>query len=420
MDMPQLYYRFGVALVIGILVGLQREHAYETPDREMFAGVRTFALMSLAGTTAAMVADRLQSPGIFLSILLLIGAYVGMAYWLAAVRGDIGLTTEVAALLTMLAGALCYLGELAIAVALAVTTTVLLSLKMQMQQLVRRLTREDIYATLKLAVITAIVLPVLPNRAPATVPFDVLNPYKIWLMVIFISGISFLGYGLNKVVGAHRGITLTGLFGGLASSTAVTLSFAQRSQKEARLAAPFAIAILLSWIMMFLRILVEVAALNRALLARLWIPVGLAGAAGLLYGLFLWLRRREAGDEDVRLTNPFELGPAIKFGLLYAVILVIGRTASLYFGNTGVYLSSIMAGIADVDAITLSMAELSRAGNGLDIAVAARSVVLAALSNTVVKGMMVVSLGSMELRRHFLPGFVLIFLVGVLGALVLI
>jgi uncharacterized membrane protein (DUF4010 family) len=413
MDTTTLFYRFGVALAVGLLVGLQREYAKGGSGTAIFAGERTLALMGLVGCTAAMVADVLDSAWAFIGIFLAQSGLIAIAHFVDARRGKVGLTTEVAALMTTLAGALCYWDCLPLAVALAVTTTVLLSLKVEMDMFVQRITREDIYATLKFAVITAIVLPVLPNREVVdTPPFDVLNPHKIWLMVVFISGISFLGYLLVKLVGPRHGIGLTGLLGGLVSSTAVTLSFSQRSKRQCGLAKPFALAIMVAWTVMFLRVVVEVAALNSTLLGVLWLPMAASVLAGLGYCVFLYFSQRTAEAGEVQVSNPFELGPAIKFGLIYAVILLASNAAQLYLGNTGLYLSSTLSGLADVDAITLSVAELSWTG-GLELSVGARAIVLAAMSNTVVKGGIVLSSGSGALRRALLPGFVLMLVAGV-------
>jgi uncharacterized membrane protein (DUF4010 family) len=416
MDTTTLFSRFGVALAIGLLVGLQREYAKGGSGTEIFAGERTLALMGLVGCTAAMVAEVLSSAWAFIGIFLAQSGLIAIAYFVDARRGKVGLTTEVAALMTTLAGALCYWDYLPLAVALAVTTTVLLSLKVEMNMFVQRITREDIYATLKFAVITAIVLPVLPNREIVDAPpFNVLNPYKIWLMVVFISGISFLGYVLVKLVGSRQGIGLTGLLGGMVSSTAVTLSFSQRSQRQCGLAKPFALAIMVAWTVMFSRVVVEVAALNPALLGVLWLPMAASVLAGLGYCFFLYFSQRTAEQGEVEVSNPFELGPAIKFGLIYAAILLASNAARLYLGNTGLYLSSVLSGLADVDAITLSVAELSRTGD-LSLSVGARAIVLAAMSNTVVKGGIVLSGGSRALRLALLPGFVLMLIAGVVVA----
>jgi uncharacterized membrane protein (DUF4010 family) len=422
--MPQhtLFYRFGVALFIGLLVGLQREYSYDEEDKphqKTFAGVRTFTLMALAGCTAAYVAQLLESPWVFIGIVAVLGGLVGIAYFVSASRGETGITTEVAAVFIILVGALAFWDEMALAVALGVVTTALLSLKGELHRFAERISREDILATLKFAVITAIVLPVLPNQSFWPAPFDVLNPYKIGLMVVLISGISFLGYVLVKVVGSQRGVGLTGLLGGLVSSTAVTLSFSQRSQKDVQLAKPFALAITIAWTVMFARVLVVVGALSLPLLQVVWLPITAAGLAGLAYGAYLYFAPHvDEEAEEVSVTNPFELGPAVTFGLLYGVILLVSRAAQLYFGDTGVYISSILSGLADVDAITLSMAELSGQG-ALTLETAARAITFAAMSNTVVKGSIVLSSGSPSLRRAFLPGFLLMLVTGVSVAILL-
>ena len=215
------------------------------------------------------------------------------------------------------------------------------------------------------------------------------------------------------MVGPRQGIGLTGLLGGLVSSTAVTLSFAQRSQDEAELARPFALAITVAWTMMFARVLVEVAALNTRLLRVLWVPMAAAGAVGLAYCVYLYFAQRTDQEGKVGLSNPFELGPAVKFGLIYAAILLFSNAAQTYLGSTGVYISSVVAGLTDVDAITLSMAELSRATGGVDLSTAARSIVLAAMSNTAVKGGIVLTSGAPALRRALLPGFILILITAI-------
>ena len=411
-----IFIRFAAALFIGALVGLQREHASDGQDQRsnVFAGVRTFMLMSLAGALAAYVAEILETPWIFVATAFPIGLLILAAYVVTSMQGDVGMTTEVAAVITVLTGALCFWGYLEIAVALGVTTTALLSFKPELRGLATRLTDEDILATLKFAIISAIILPVLPNESFWPAPFDVLNPYKIWLMVVLISGISFLGYVLIKILGTRQGIGLTGFLGGLVSSTAVTLSFAQRSQKEKQFIKPFTVAVIIAWTVMFARVLVEVLIVNSALLSTVWLPIVAAGVSGLGYGIYLYAQRIDAGTSTVEVSNPFELKPAITFGLLYGVILLTARAAQLYFGDTGIFVSSILSGLADVDAITLSMSELSRIGDISNVT-AARAIVLATLSNTVVKGGLILTTGSKEMRKAILPGFLLILAVGLIS-----
>ncbi len=411
-----LFYRFGVALLIGLLVGLQREYAFRRRQQagdiqhkeELLAGARTFPLIALLGCSAAFLADTLGAPLVFVSAVGVLGLLLAVAHYHLLREGDSGLTTEVAALVTICIGALCFEGYLEIAAALGVGTAVLLAMKVQTHTLARTIESEDVYATLKFAVITVIVLPVLPQTSYGPPPFDVLVPYNVWLMIVFISGISFLGYVLIKVVGARRGVGLTGILGGLASSTAVTLTFTQRSRTVEHLERPFALAILLAWTIMYIRVLLEVAALNLPLLRFVWLPVVVAMGVGLAYCAYLY-QTFEVEDEEEpdEFKNPFELGPAITFGVLYAIILVVANAAQAYMGDAGVYLSSIVSGFADVDAITLSMAQLSQGGEGIDLRTAARSIVLAAAANTVLKGGLVLSVGSDALRRAILPGFVL-------------
>jgi len=411
---PTLFYRFGASLAIGVLVGLQREHAHGGSDKELFAGVRTFALISLLGSSAALTADELGTPLGFVGLLLPMGGLIVAAYFVGTwKRGGVGLTTEIATLLTYAAGAFCYWNHLPLAAAVGVATTALLSLKPEMHAFADRITREDVYATLEFAVITVIVLPILPNRGYGPAPLDVLNPREIWLMVVLISGISFLGYVLIKLVGPTHGITLTGLLGGIISSTPVTLSFSQRSREKEDLARPFALAITVAWAISYVRILAEVAALNPALLARVWLPLVAAASMGLAYSAYLYVRQPTREEGEVPFKNPFELGTALQFGLLYAVVLVIAKAAQIYTGDLGVYLSSFIAGLPDVDAVTLSMARLARPEGGLSAVVGARAIVLGAMANTLAKGAIVLSAGAPGLRRRILPSVVMMLTAGV-------
>ncbi len=402
-----LFYRFGAALLIGLLVGLQREYAHlqQKQEEKSFGGTRTFALLGLLGCTAAFLADLTDSALAFVVIVAIAGGLIMIAYVVTAREGSLGMTTEAAAVTTLLAGAICFWGELAIAAALGVAMTVLLELKLQTRKLASNITHSDVYATLTFAVITLIILPVLPSGSYGPPPFDVLVPYNIWLMVVFISGISFLGYMLIKIVGARRGVGLTGLLGGLASSTAVTLSFSQRSRNVSGLERPFAMAILLAWSVMFVRVMVEVAVINQALLRIVWIPLTAALVVSAAYCIYLY-RVQSTGkqEEQDMFKNPFELGPALTFGLIYAAILLAANTARLYLGDTGIYLSSLASGLADVDAITLSLAKLSKDTQNLELQTAARGIVIAAVSNTLVKGGIVLSMGSKALRKVILPG----------------
>jgi uncharacterized membrane protein (DUF4010 family) len=418
LDLVTIFYRFGVALVLGALVGLEREHAQETtrPAEEEFAGLRTFSFIGLLGCGAAFIHD-LGLEWFFPVAFLAFAGMVSVAYVVSASAGARGMTTEVTALLVFLIGGLAAWGQVELAAALAVVVTLFLSLKSSLQRWVARIEREDIYATLKFAIITVIVLPLLPDQGYG--PYNVLNPREIWLMVIFISGINFAGYVLGKVLEARRGILLTGLVGGLASSTAVTLGFSQRSRNEPGLARAFVLGITAASVLMFGRVWVAAVAINSSLAEGLLVALGLPLVVGVVWCLYLYYTERPTGPGEVTFSNPFQLEPAIKFGLLFAGVLLLAEWTQDTLGSAGVYLSSLASGLTDVDAITLSMARLSSAG---DIAsdVAIRAVVLATVSNTVVKGGMVLTLGAPVLRRYALAIFGSLVVSGMLAALLLV
>lgn len=416
----EVFARFGLALAIGILIGIQREYSFQDSKTGadesggLFAGVRTFGLIGLLGAAAALLGDFFDSPVPLVVVFLIVGVFLAVTYFVDAWRGDVGLTTEAAALLVLVSGSFAYLGHTAIAAGLGVATAVLLSMKLEMRRFITGLTDSDVAAAMKLAFISVIILPVLPNQTyDVPVPFNVLNPFKIWLLVVLISGISFVGYVLTKVVGADRGITLAGILGGLASSTAVTLSFTERSKDNEPLARLFALPIMLAWTVMFGRVVLAVGAVNQELARELWVPMGAAMSVGVVYSGYLYVRsRRQKTTSTVELSNPFELGPAIKFGLLFAAVLLIAKLAQELFSTTGIFVAAIVSGLADADAIALSMAELQAEGS-VELATAAQASVMAAVANTFAKGGIVFAGGAVALRKALLPGFIGMMAVGV-------
>ena len=336
LDPLELLFRFGIAIAIGFAIGLQRELGKGKKSRRIPAGERTFALLGLGGALAAMLADVFQSPIVFIVIIALLSILAGFSYFIGAWREDrIGYTTEVAVLITIMTGALSYWGLLALAVAIGVSTTVILSIKFQTTQLVRALTPEDVNSALQLAVISAIVLPVLPQTIALPPPFDVLVPFKLWLMVVFISGLSFLAYASIKILGSEQGIGVTGFLGGLVSSTATTATFSQRSRERPDLGLPFAFAVMVAWTTMFPRVLVLVGVLNRQLLDRVWLPMLISGLVGLGYAIYLYLRQRVAESSDIEFTNPFDLGLADSLWRSLRRSLVVGSWRSDIFWRLG-------------------------------------------------------------------------------------
>ena len=423
-----LIRNFAIALFIGALVGIEREKKKASEPSNGIGGLRTFILFAEAGAVAAWLSTATGSGYVFVGIGALVTAVVIAGYWAneRAHPGQHGLTTEVAALVVYLLGGATLFGHPEIAVALAIVTSALLAFKQPLHGAVGKLGTDDIYAGLTLLIATFIVLPLLPDR-PID-PWGALNPYKLWWLVILISGLSLVGYVAVRWLGPQRGTSLTGFFGGLVSSTAVTLSFARRSREEPALAAAIATGLLLAWGTMSGRVIVEVAIVNRGLLRGVAVPivamgvVGLAAAAWFYYRAGAGHRARAKAEADaarnVPLTNPFSLYSAVKFGLFFAAVLLVVKLVQDYAaGAAGFYAVSALAGATDVDAITLSMATYAKNGGSPEIAVT--SIVIAALANTAVKAGMVLVLGASVLRGRIAAAAGGILAAGAIALLVL-
>jgi len=411
-DQTELFAGLGVAIGVGFLIGLQREQQSAGGDASSrnLGGIRTYPLAALLGAACALLARPFGAWIVGAGLVVLL-VPIAIAYADEVRRDrDRGITSEVAFVLTFLLGALALTPEvlpglktrLLATAAAGVAAAALLSLKRPLHDWVARVSSEDMYATVKFAILAVIVLPLLPDRTYG--PYDVVNPFHVGLMVTLIAGISFAGYVAVRVLGPGRGLGVTGLLGGLASSTAVTLSFAGRVKRDPDVAAPCALGIVLASTVMAVRVVAEVAVVNPGLVQAVAVPVGSMTAAGLAATLFLYRARRSStGAEPVRIANPFELGSALKLGAVFVVVLLVARAAQEHLGTTGIYAAGALGGLTDVDAITLSMARLER--QGLDPRTAATTIFLAVGSNTVVKAGMTVVLGGWTLGRRTLPAF---------------
>jgi uncharacterized membrane protein (DUF4010 family) len=403
-------------LGLGVLLGLERERKKTPTD---FAGVRTLGLLGLTGGLAAFFDQELERPWLAVALFGAAAGLVVVSYAASSQRGELGVTSELSALLSFALGYLCVAGHLLTATGLAVASGGVLALKEWLHELARRIESEDVEATLKFALVSVIVLPLVPNQNFGPPPFDVINPYKIWLMVVLISGLNFASYLLVKVVGAEHGIGLTGLLGGLVSSTAVTLGFSQRSRQQPEQSAPFALGILIAWTVMFFRVILLVSAVDRSLGPRIAGAMLAFAVPGLAVCAWLWGRARSPETASVAAgANPFELGQAIRFGLVFGVITFAAKAAQIYLGSAGLYLAGVLAGLTDVDAISLSMAQLSLA-DPASSEPALRTILLAVASNTAFKAGMVGFLAAAGLRRIILAGAGVILGGAALGALLL-
>jgi uncharacterized membrane protein (DUF4010 family) len=395
-------WNFATALLIGALLGIERERHKREHDEQTIGGLRTFILFTLIGALGGWLTRELDSPWILAASVLAALAPVLAGYVISA-RTDpdsLGLTTELAAVAACLLGAMTTLGYRELAVGLGVTVAAVLAYKQPLHGLVQRLDREDVYAGLRLLIATFIVLPLLPDR-PID-PWGALNPRSLWMLVLLISSLSLVGYVATRLLGANRGIPLTGATGGLVSSTAVTLAFSRQSRDPAYAAAAPALGagILLAWTVMFARVIVMVAILNRALLAYLLVPMATMAVVTLAFAWYLRSRGNTAGSvEGVPLKNPFSLTAAAKFAAFFAAVLLVVKLVQAYAPDRGLYFVAVLAGTTDVDAITLSMAQYARTGA---MELAAQAIVVATLANTIVKTGMVATLASAGLRKPIL------------------
>lgn len=410
------WWRFGFALLIGALIGLEREFYQQKKETPDFAGIRTFSLITLLGSVSAFLADDF---GLVLAALALGGlilmTVVSYSGALDRTQSEPGITTEVAAILTFLFGVLVMGEHATVAIALAVITSLLLALKGRLHGAIRNMSSEDIHVTLQFALVAAVILPLLPDRTID--PFGLLNPFQVWLMVVFISGIGFTGYVLMKILGPSQGITLMGILGGLASSTATTISFSSASRENPQMAPHYARAVIMASTVMFPRVLFLILVIHPPLVLSVIIPLGVMLLTGLLLIFVFDKNRPDEGSlphPSFDIGNPLELSTAIKFGLLFAFVLIIVDFAQVYLGSTGVYLTSFLTGLTDVDAITLSVTRLA-ANKSLIRDVAGISILIASLMNTVSKGAISYISGSPELRKPVIKAFLFIILSGVVS-----
>ncbi len=408
-------YTLGVSLALGLLIGLER--GWETRERaegRRIAGLRTYGLIGLLGGVFALLAQALGAVTLGLGFLGLAVLLVPAWYRRYRVSGDLGITSMVAALLTFAFGALAVLDHLFLATAAAVITALLLDLKPQLHAWLRKLTPRELNASFELLLISVVLLPILPNRGYG--PWQALNPYTIWWMVVLIAGIGFVGYFAMKIGGARYGALLTGITGGLVSSTAVTLTLSRLARTAPGQVDALGSGILAACGTMFPRILLVATVVNPALFLPLSVPVGITTALTYLAAFVLWRRAgRQAldGGEPV-LSNPFQIGMAIRFSLLLAAILLLAEAVRAWWGNAGLYGLAALSGLTDVDAINISVSRLSLASISREVAVAA--IFTAATSNTVVKSLLAFYVGGATLGWRVALPSLLALAMGALGA----
>lgn len=375
--------RMGVALAIGVLIGLERGWSTRAlPEGRRVAGVRTFGLVGLAGAVAALLSETLGGVVLGLGFVALVIVMLSGRFLKVADTKDIGVTTIVAALLTFALGAISMVGHLALAASAGVLAALLLSVKPELHSAIQRMDRRELLAVLKLLIMSVVLLPVLPRRGFG--PWQTLNPFEIWTMVVLICSLSFVGYVGVKLLGERKGITLAALAGAVVSSTAVTITLSRLPDKDRGQVRLVGGAIVLACAVMYLRVLVVVSVFGLALLEGLAVPLGLAFVCGLI-GAALFIRSSDAGRtaRGVVLRNPFDFWMAVKFALVLAVVIVLARALKEWVGDAGVFLVAAASGFVDVDAATLSLSRM--APQQIPAAVGVGAILLACVTNTVFK-----------------------------------
>lgn len=383
MDSTEILSRLAVSLAIGLLIGLERGwRSRDEQDHQRAAGLRTFALSGLLGGVTGVLSQQV-GPALVGFVFVAYALAFTAFHWLEAkAEHNMSVTAVVAGMITFLLGTMAVTGEERIAIAAAVAMAILLALREQLHRWVASLTWPEIRSVLVLATMSFLLLPLLPNR-PVD-PWNAINPYELWLLAILIATISFAGYIAVKVVGDRLGIVMTAVAGGLASSTATTLTFAQMNRDHPEASRLLGAGILIAGVIMVARVTIVAVAINNTLLKGLAPPL-IAGGVILCLGAAILLARRDESTQkpNLEIANPLALGTTLKLVLFIAVVMLAAEVLRDYFGGIGVILLAFLSGIADVDAITLSMAKLG--GKDIALTTASLAILVAVATNTLSK-----------------------------------
>jgi uncharacterized membrane protein (DUF4010 family) len=394
----KLFGQIAISLLLGLLVGLQRERAASA-----IGGIRTFPLIGAFGTICAWLAQD-HGGWIIAAGLVAIAAMLAVSNFMLARGGahDAGQTSEIAALVMFSVGAYVVEGELAVVVAIGGAMAVLLHLKDPLHRFASRMGEQDVAAIMQFVLVTLVVLPVLPDRTFG--PYETLNPFRIWLMVVLIVGISLAGYVAYKLLGARQGALLGGVLGGLVSSTATTVSFARRAADAPATAGLAALVIMAASGMVYARVMTEVSVIAPRHLGVMLPPLGAMLVTCAVITAAQALRYRERKAPAAEQGNPANLRLAITFALIYATVSFVIAAVQTEFGVHALYPVAVLSGLTDMDAITLSTSQLVTEGR-LDAGSAWRLILVASLSNFVFKGGMAAAIGGLALVRHLAPAF---------------
>ncbi|HSQ47407.1 MAG TPA: MgtC/SapB family protein, partial [Lutibacter sp.] len=374
--------RMLVTAGIGFVLGLEREYSQYSEKGEIFAGLRTFTLVALLGFLTAYLGITF-TYWIFIAGFLGVVAIVAISYWVTSHEGNIGSTTEFAIIFTFLLGGLVLVGSINLSLALTVITLVLLSLKLRLKSMIGQLTQKELFAFVRFVVIALLILPFLPNEFYG--PYEVINPREVGWIIVLTSGIGFVGYILMKFLGTDRGILLTSILGGLVSSTLVTFTFSKKSKETPELSQNYAVGIFAAATIMVLRIFLLVFIFNKTMLIQLTIPLLIILLTTFGIALYFYNKQfeKQHAIDKIVLGDPLNIKNAVFFGVFYIGILLLVSYANHGYGTKGIYLSSAISALTDIDAIAISVSKLG--GTTMNMLIAQNAILLATLSNTVVK-----------------------------------
>ncbi len=374
--------RFLVALALGFLVGLERESTKGKQKKVILGGIRTYPIISLMGFGCAWL-YKIGVEAILPIGLVAISALTVISYFSKSQYDKYGITSEVSALVTFVIGALALLVDIWASMALGIISTILLSEKARLEFYVDRLDRVEFLAVLKFLLVTLIILPVLPDKNYTQ--FNI-NPYKTWQIVIIVSTVGFVGYIISKRLGAHAGFRVSGLVGGIVSSTAVSIAYGRMAQKNENLWHPALQGALVASSVMYIRVLVLISIINSAVVEYVWLQLTFLSLVGFIISFINGNKpatKKSIIDQEIQnLQNPFEIRPAILFAVLFLGLSVITGLVKNYFGSSGIITLSAIVGITDIDPFILSLVS----GDVFGARIIAVSILIAMMSNSIIKG----------------------------------
>ena len=404
----ELLFKIIFSMASGLLIGLEREHRTKT---EIFAGIRTFPLISLLGMLSGLIFDKYWDGILYftfgaIALLAIINYY--MEY-----QKDIGSTTEIATFIAFIIGLLIYYEHYYIAAFLSVATTGLLALKRTLEGFAKNISEEDLFAIIKFVLVTVVIYPLLPDKSYG--PFNAINPRNIWEMVVLVSVIDFIAYIILRWKGTKT-LWITGVIGGMISSTAVSYELAKLSKRYSAVIYSAFFGIVLAWLIMNFRVLILAGIVNFHISMILALPLVLLSLIYIVILGFIFFRKKEDirknSQQEIPFSNPFQISSALQFGLIYGVILFATKALNYYLGTKGVFIASFLSGVIDVDAITLSLSNMAKQGS-IENIIAAKSIMLAVVSNSIFKYLYIFLFGDKTLVKEMALITVITIILGV-------